>query len=67
LDTRACCQLLKIVDAIENNINIFNSKENAPYNLKLTAGYNIFECGAGLTKTDILNEIDRQMYSKKRK
>ena len=65
-DAKSFNEIEQVVKVIENNMDLYNRKKCAPYFLKLTAGYSIFECGVGLTKNDVLNEIDRIMYENKR-
>ena len=64
-DTNDMEDIERIAKAIENNIEIYNSQSKAQYSIKLSMGYSIFQCGIGLSKDDVLNEIDRKMYKKK--
>jgi len=64
-DTNDMEDIERIAKAIENNIEIYNSQSKAQYSIKLSMGYSIFQCGIGLSKDDVLNEIDRKMYEKK--
>ncbi len=54
-----------VASEIEKNIELFNKRESAIYSVHLSMGYEIFECGGGASKNDVLSRIDRQMYEKK--
>jgi len=55
-----------IAKAIENAIEEFNRQNIAQYTIKLSFGFDIFECGVGLSRDDVLNSIDRMMYAQKK-
>ncbi len=57
----------RIVAKINHNVEQYNCQNNGPYQLKLSMGYDRFDCGFGLTKEAVLDRIDRLMYESKRK
>jgi len=66
-DTEDVPDIERMVAEINNSVKQYNLQNSEPYQLKLSMGYDMFECGTGLTKADVLNRIDRLMYENKRK
>ncbi|MFB0921101.1 MAG: diguanylate cyclase [Oscillospiraceae bacterium] len=58
-------ELESIAGEIEKNIETFNMRDSATYTVRLSMGYEIFECGGSISQTEVLSRIDRQMYDKK--
>jgi len=50
---------------IDRNVKSFNQKEERPYKIKFSMGFETFDCGAQLTKQEVLKSIDDQMYERK--
>lgn len=58
-------ELDRMVETIEWNVTQYNQQNHAPYHIRLSMGYDLFDCGAGYTKEQVLSRIDRLMYAAK--
>lgn len=65
LHAKTIADIEQIVSIIEYNVNAYNQQSKEPYQLKFSMGYDIFKYDRMLTKTHMLNRIDRLMYDNK--
>lgn len=56
-----------MVEKIKENFEIYIKKNNLPYRISVSMGYDIFGCGEGFSEEYVLNRIDRLMYENKQK
>jgi diguanylate cyclase (GGDEF)-like protein len=58
--------LAKAVHRIKENVRLFNSRENSPYQIEFSIGYDIFNFKSNRTIQQFLNHIDELMYLDKK-
>ena len=57
--------LERTIDSIRQSVSQYNQRRSAPYLIEFSFGYDMFACGSGLTKEQVLHRIDSLMYENK--
>ena len=57
----------RIVNEIQRNLAAHNNRDNSLYSVKLSVGYEIFECCGTFSRIEVISSIDGQMYKDKTK
>lgn len=67
VSAKSAFDIESIVKVIERNFGLYNEREDVPYKIKLSMGYDVFKCGGTVSTDDVLNSIDHHMYENKLK
>jgi diguanylate cyclase (GGDEF)-like protein len=65
LATEAENDIQRLMDRIQESIDLQNKKHIRPYQLYISYGYDVFETKSGETISDFLAKIDAKMYKEK--